>query len=64
MGRHRLDRVPWVGVPRAAVRARMDRQRQLLRDPRRAGPQDGRVPVVDALEFFVHQARIPVGGGG
>ena len=48
--RHRLARVPYIGVPRAAVVARM----------RRGGMRPERAPVVDiGLAFEAHQALAP-----
>ena len=60
--RHRLDRVPFIGVPRAAVRARMERLRQQMRDPRAAAPLSGRAGLGIGQEFLVHQPRVPAGG--
>ena len=47
MARHRLARLHWVGVPRAAIEARAARLRRGVED---------RAPAIDAADFFAHQA--------
>ena len=61
MARHRLDRVPFIGVPRVALRERMDAQRQ--RRQQGAAPAVGRAAAIDPREFFAYQARAPGFGG-
>ena len=61
--RHRLNRVPFIGVPRTAVRQRMDdlaRQRQQRRLPNQAAMAAGRAEVIDPQEFYAHQVHVPV----
>ena len=49
--RHRLARVPWIGVPRAAVHAYMQQ-----RDRRARATTAGVGRLLDAAPFFAHQA--------
>ena len=61
MARHRLHRVPFIGVPRAAVRERMDAQQRRQPRPFAAAAPPGRRAAIDPQEFYAHQVRIPVG---
>ena len=54
MARHRLARVPYVGVPHAVVQARAQRRQQ----------GGGDAWVFDAQDIFLDMARFQAGGGG
>ena len=51
MASHRLNRVPWIGVPRHVVV-----NRRTLAGPG-GGARANRDGVVDAQDFFAHQQR-------
>ena len=55
MARHRLSRVPFVGVPRAVVQARARRRQQGV---------GGDGWVFDAQDIFLDVAQFQAGGGG
>ena len=55
MARHRLARVPYVGVSRAVVRARAQRRQQGV---------GGGAWVFDAQDVFLDVAQFQAGGGG
>ena len=59
MARHRLARVPYVGVSRAVVQAHVQRRQQLRQQRGDAGAW-----VYDAQDIYLDVARFQAGGGG
>ena len=57
MARHRLSRVPYIGVPRDVVTARMQHGQRQRGDPHPYAPAPGHA------DFYQYQAHAPVRGG-
>ena len=57
MASHRLNRVPWIGVPRQVV---VNRRTLAGAGGGARADRDG---VVDAQDFFAHQQRLIAAGG-